>query len=224
MKIGGLVKNSFVDYPEKISCVIFTTGCNMNCWYCHNKHLLAKEIKLLSEQEIFLFLQEHKPFLDAVTISGGEPTLQEDLPIFIKKIKDMGYLVKLDTNGTNYKMLKNLIDDNLLNYVAMDIKAPLDKYSLITKTFNIGEIKKSIELLKQNKVTYEFRTTLPSNLTMLDIQNIAKEINGAENYSLQKLRQPNLEEEKLNCEAEKMLLKAKEIASKYVKNVVIKGL
>ncbi len=239
MEIGGFVKNSFVDYPQKITCVVFTIGCNMNCWYCHNKHLLSEEAKnKVDEKEIFNFLQTHKTFLDAVTISGGEPTLQKDLPNFIKKIKSLGYLIKLDTNGTNYEMLKALIDDNLLNYVAMDIKAPLDNYNLVTSSYNITRIKKSVALLKQNKVNYEFRTTISPNLTLKDIEKIAKDINGAETYCLQQYKKPehivNTGKELINLKqcnvlnfepvSENFVLQCREIASKYVKKVLVKGL
>ncbi len=190
MNIGGIVKNSFVDYPQKISCVIFTIGCNMNCWYCHNKHLLHNDCKKLDEQEIFNFLKEHKTFLDGVVISGGEPTLQSDLEDFIIKIKKLGYLVKLDTNGTNYKLLKKLIDNKYIDYVAMDIKAPLENYSLITSTKKLDDIKSSIELLKQNCIDYEFRTTFSPDLTVSDIAKIAKGILGAKSYSIQKYEIP----------------------------------
>lgn len=190
MDIGGLVKNSFVDYPNKMCCVVFTTNCNMNCWYCHNKHLLNGKTEKISDNEIFAFLDTHKQFLDAVTISGGEPTLQKDLIPFIKKVKEMGFLIKLDTNGTNYEILKFLVDNKYLDYVAMDIKAPLHKYNEVTNiTKNqIDEIKKSIKFLMQNKVNYEFRTTICPNLTLKDIETICKTIKGAKNYSLQKYR------------------------------------
>ena len=244
MNIGGIVKNSFVDYPEKIACVIFTTGCNMNCWYCHNKHLLNGNPSKLDENEILNFLQEHKTFLDAVVISGGEPTLQPDLQDFIKKIKGMGYLIKLDTNGTNYTELKNLIENNLIDYVAMDIKAPIDKYSLITSCYDIQSIKRSILLLKQGKIKYEFRTTFSPDLTLDDFLSIAKELKGAENYSIQQYKIPkyleskgakqnNISNKNIEIDSDKLNLKpvddsflinAKHIAQSYIKNVIVKGL
>ena len=131
MKIGGFVKNSFVDYPGLISTCIFTVGCNLNCWYCHNKHLLIDQQKLINEEEIFEFLSSHKGFIDAVVVSGGEPTTQKDLIEFLSKVKNMGYKVKLDTNGTNFDVLKKVVEQNLVDYVAMDIKAPIEKYEQI---------------------------------------------------------------------------------------------
>ena len=153
MKIGGFVKNSFVDYPGKIACTIFTVGCNMRCWYCHNSHLFNKQKNLISEEEIFEFLQTHKDFLDGVVISGGEPTLQPDLIDFIKKIKFFGNDVKLDTNGTNFDVLDHLIKEKLVDYVAMDIKAPIEDYEKITLVKNnIENINNSIDLLLKGVV------------------------------------------------------------------------
>ena len=234
MNIGGIVKNSFVDYPGKICYTIFTNGCNINCWYCHNKHLLKNNVSVISESEVLNFLTSHKPFLDAVTISGGEPTLQKDLPEFIRKIKNLGYEVKLDTNGTNFNVLESLIKQNLLDFVSVDIKAPLDSYNKISENCNVGEIEKSINLLKQNLVNYEFRTTISPNLTLEDIEKISKTIKGAKNYSLQQYR-PVSEDDSLKGTSfsNNFLLqpldgtfinKAKQIALKYLKNVVVKGL
>lgn len=228
MNIGGLVKNSFVDYPKKICCVIFTNGCNMNCWYCHNNHLINNKTPKISEQEIFNFLKSHKPFLDAVTISGGEPTLQPDLASFIKKIKDMGFLIKLDTNGTNFEILKNLIESNLLDYVSMDVKAPINKYNLISSKVNIDDIKKSIEFLKQGKVDYEFRTTLCPSLTKQDILDIAKLLQGAKNYSLQQYKVPeHIKKDESNLNqikfSESEVLQIKKHIEGLINSVTLKG-
>lgn len=225
MIIAGFVKNSFVDYPGKIASTIFTAGCNMRCWYCHNSHILENFENKVEEDFILNFLKERKGFIDAVVISGGEPTLQKDLKEFIKKIKVLGYLIKLDTNGSNYEVLKSLIDENLLDYVAMDIKAPLNKYSKITNTkIDIDNIKKSIELLIENKVDYEFRTTFSPDLTLEDIEEICASLKGAKNYVIQKYNV--VEYNKINMPLRKKEdhIKAKNIALKYINNVILKGI
>ena len=184
MEISGLIKNSFVDYPKNIACVVFTAGCNMNCWYCHNHDLISETKGEIDEEYVFSLLEERKKFLDGVVITGGEPTLQPDLTEFIKKVKSIGLKVKLDTNGTNLSVVKNLVNAGLLDYIAMDVKAPLSKYSVITSVPNIQEIKDSIEYIKNCGVDYEFRTTFAPNLTSDDIKQFVK------NYALQQYRKP----------------------------------
>lgn len=189
MIIGGFVKNSFIDFPGHISCVIFTSGCNMNCWYCHNQSLINTQKGLTSIEEILEFIKSRKQFLDGVVISGGEPTLHKDLKDVIKKIKELGLKVKLDTNGTNFEVLQDLVKNNLLDFVAMDIKAPFSSYKKITQTSdNMESIKKSAALLIDGKVDYEFRTTFAPNLTIKDIFELAKDIKGAKKYVLQNCR------------------------------------
>ena len=223
MHIGGVVKNSFVDYPGKIACTIFTIGCNYNCWYCHNSHLLSSKDKV-DENKVLEFLRERKNWLDGVVVSGGEPTLQPDLEEFIKKIKNMGYPVKLDTNGSNFDVLKRLVDNKLVDYVAMDIKAPFDKYKNITQTdVNIENVKKSIEFLKSGQVDYEFRTTFSPDLTVDDIENICKEIKGAKNYSIQKYRVVEYNKINMKPKNHEEHIRAREVAKKYVQNVLVKG-
>ena len=225
MNIGGFVKNSFVDYPGKIACTIFTVGCNMRCWYCHNSHLFNKQTNLVSEEEIFEFLESHKGFLDGVVVSGGEPTLQPDLVEFIKKIKSMGYEVKLDTNGTNFDVLEHLINEKLVDYVAMDIKAPLQDYSKITLVkCNMENINNSIDLLLKNVVDYEFRTTFSPDLSLDDIEKICKRISGAKNYSIQKYNIVEYNKVNMMLRPKEDHFKAEEKAKKYVKNVIVKGL
>lgn len=223
MHIGGVVKNSFVDYPGKIACTIFTIGCNYNCWYCHNSHLLSSKDKI-DENKVLEFLRERKNWLDGVVVSGGEPTLQPDLEEFIKKIKDMDYPVKLDTNGSNFDVLKRLVDNKLVDYVAMDIKAPFDKYKNITQTdVNIENVKKSIEFLKSGQVDYEFRTTFSPDLTVDDIESICKEIKGAKNYSIQKYRVVEYNKINMKPKNHEEHMRARDVAKKYVQNVLVKG-
>lgn len=190
MEISGLIKNSFVDYPANIACVVFTAGCNMNCWYCHNHNLIGQTTGEISEEYVFNLLKERKTFLDGVVITGGEPTLQPDLEEFILKIKKMGYKVKLDTNGTNLKVVKRLVSKGLLDYIAMDIKAPISKYKIITTVPNLIEIEDSINYIKNCGVNYEFRTTFAPNLTVEDIVEIANYIKGAKTYALQQYNKP----------------------------------
>lgn len=185
MKIGGIQKLSLIDYPHMLSAVLFTIGCNFRCPFCHNPTLVIPEkyAQSIDVDGIFKFLEERKKYINGVVITGGEPTLYPDLPEFIKKIKGMGYAVKLDTNGSNPEMLERLIDEKLVDYVAMDIKAPLERYSELTNTdVDIEKIKKSIEILKKSKVKYEFRTTVAPNLTFEDIEKICGEVGGAEYY------------------------------------------
>ena len=147
--IGGVQKTSLVDFPEKVAAVVFTQGCNFRCGYCHNPDLLEFGQKTeWNEHSFFDFLKTRLGKLDGVVISGGEPTLQSDLHDFIEKIKQMGFAVKLDTNGTNPKIVEKLLKNNLLDYIAMDIKAPLFKYKEITGVnVNIDDIKQSISII-----------------------------------------------------------------------------
>ncbi len=190
MKIGYVQKTSFIDYPGKISAVVFTQGCNFRCPYCHNPELVDKRRygDTTFMGDVYTFLEKRREKLDAVVISGGEPTLQPDLIPFMKKVKSMGYLVKLDTNGSRPKVLQDAFRGNVLDYVAMDIKAPWDKYSLVAGSLvNITHIKESIALLMASGIAYEFRTTIVNSLLRPeDIMNMAKMIQGAQLYILQK--------------------------------------
>ena len=190
MNIGGLQKFSMIDYPGKLTAIIFTLGCNFRCGYCHNPELVLPEKfnPSLDEKKILEFFKTRIGKLDAISITGGEPTLQADLPQFIKKIKDLGFLIKLDTNGTNPKMLKEIIDNKLVDYLAMDIKAPLKKYEEVIKMpVDLEDIKKSIKMIMDSGIEYEFRTTIvKSQLSVQDLLDIGKLIKGAQIYYLQK--------------------------------------
>lgn len=192
MKISGIQKNSFVDFPGKLSAVVFTPGCNMNCFYCHNRILISGDnnTELIETDTFFEMISGRKSFLDGVVVTGGEPTLQKDLGDFIKKVKDLGYPVKLDTNGTNPKVIESLINKGLVDYIAMDVKAPFGKYNEICGVdVDIASIKRSIEILKRGTVDYEFRTTVAPGLDMDDLCEIAWSIAGARLYVLQKCRE-----------------------------------
>jgi pyruvate formate lyase activating enzyme len=203
MIIGGFEKFSLNDYPGKTSAVIFTRGCNFRCRYCHNPELVLPEkyAKEIPKSEIFDFLESRKSKLDAVTVTGGEPTTYSDLPEFLQKIKKLGFLVKLDTNGTNPEMLQEIIEKNLVDYIAMDVKAPFDaeSYQKITGVaVDIKKLKKSADIIMNSGLPYEFRTTIVKSLTSLDdLRQIAKSIKGAQNYFLQKFVPTKLNDETL---------------------------
>jgi pyruvate formate lyase activating enzyme len=189
MKIGGLQRVSLIDYPGLISAVVFLQGCNFKCSYCHNPELVDPGLfqPCLRENDIFEFLDTRKGKLDAVSITGGEPTLQDKLPAFIKQIRKMGFAIKMDTNGSQPKVIKNLLAENLLDFIAMDIKAPREKYTDIVKAaVKPDAIKESINLILKAKITHEFRTTIvESQLGENDILQIGELIAGTDRYVLQ---------------------------------------
>ena len=190
MQIAGLQKTSFVDYPGKPCAVVFTPRCNMNCYYCHNAHILFGAPQLIPESEVMAFLEKRWGVLSAVTVSGGEPTLQGDLADFIRRVKAIGYLVKLDTNGLKPSVLAQLMQAGLLDYAAMDIKASPEKYNEITRTKNdLPAIKKSIAILRSGNVPHEFRTTFAPTLTIEDVVKAAEMVKGTSRYYLQQYRQ-----------------------------------
>lgn len=197
MIIGGLQKTSLLDFPEKIAAIVFTMGCNFRCGYCHNPELINGEAKI---EEVFEFLKTRQGKLDGVVITGGEPCLQKDLPEFIKQVKELGFAVKLDTNGSFPEMLEKVLPD--LDYVAMDIKAPLEKYSQIVNVdVDTLKILKSIEVLKNGGVDYEFRTTvLKSQLSFEDFEKIGQLIQGAPRYYLQRFEASKILDKSLENE------------------------
>ena len=187
MKISGHQKVSLVDYDGQVATTIFTSGCNFACPFCHNSGLVKGTEPEIPTNEIMDYLIKRKNVLSAVCISGGEPTLHRDLPEFISQIKSLGYLVKLDTNGTNLNMLKYLIENKLVDYIAMDIKNSFENYSKTIGVENSANIKDTIDYIMASGIDYEFRTTLIKNYhTHKDIENIAKTISGANKYFLQK--------------------------------------
>lgn len=189
MKIAGLQKVSLIDYPQKIACTIFTQGCNFRCPYCHNPELLStnSDKPYIDEAIFFDFLTQRKGKIDGVCITGGEPTLQKDLIDFISKIVDLGFIVKLDSNGTDPTMLKQLINLELLDYIAMDIKSPKAKYDKISQTHNLlPVISNSIKIIMESDVDYEFRTTAPKEILSIDdLKQISKELVGVKRWIIQ---------------------------------------
>lgn len=202
-KLAGLQKTTFIDYPEKIACIVFTQGCNFRCGYCHNPELFENKEPVLSVPAFFEFLNKRKGKLDGVVITGGEPTLHgKDLIEFIKEVKSFDFLVKLDTNGTHPDVLQELFNENLLDYIAMDIKAPLAKYKTITQTdIDTKIIKKSIDMIMNSGVDYEFRTTIvKSQLSVEDLRQIGELIQGAKRYYMQKFLATKILDETLMSE------------------------
>lgn len=195
MQIAGLTPLSLIDYPGKLACIVFTHGCNWRCPFCHNPDILQIKKNIsdkVSVQEIdfFKFLETRVNKLEAVVITGGEPTLQADLQVFLGKIKQLGFSIKLDSNGTNPDILKQIINANLVDYLAMDIKHSFDKYKLATgRKVDLEKIKESIDLIKNSGVDYEFRTTVVSGIhTFEDAVQTAKLVWQSKRYFIQEYR------------------------------------
>jgi len=212
MKIAGLQKFSLIDYPGKISAVVFTRGCNFKCPFCHNPELVLPEsyAELFPLEKVFEFFEKRKTQLDGIVITGGEPTLQDDLIDFIKKIKESGFLVKLDTNGSNPGVLDKLIREKLIDFISMDIKAPFEKYDkLCGKKINIENIQKSIQIIKDSGIEHTFRTTVVKHyLDYSDLIAIREMIGEDQKYVLQnfnktgKILNPKLKETEQYTEME----------------------
>jgi pyruvate formate lyase activating enzyme len=190
MKIGGLQKVSLIDYPGKICATVFCQGCNFHCPYCHNRELVDPGFynACLAEEQMFDYLEKRRERLEAVTITGGEPTIQRDLIKFASIIRDMGYLVKIDTNGSQPEVLEQLLRKKLVDYIAMDIKAPLNKYDDATRTPGSDKmIRQSTAMVMSSGIDYEFRTTVvKSQINKADLLAIGGLIKDASLYALQR--------------------------------------
>ena len=190
MIIHGFQKMTLLDYPSKVACTLFTAACNLRCPFCHNAGLVTSinAAERIDEEEILSYLKKRRGILDGVCITGGEPTLQKDLADFIRRVKALGYAVKLDTNGTNPDLLAALIDEGLLDYVAMDVKNSKQKYAATVglADYDLASVEKSVSLLLEGRVDYEFRTTVVAEYhTPADIADIAGWIKGAPRYFIQ---------------------------------------
>jgi pyruvate formate lyase activating enzyme len=191
IEIRGVQKTSLLDYPGKVCTVVFLNRCNFRCPFCHNAELVLGEIKEdIPSEEIFDFLDKKRKWLDGVCITGGEPTLHKGLKAFIERIKAKGLLVKLDTNGTNSKMLKELINKKLVDYVSMDIKADQEGYEKAAGAkVSMSQIQESVMILMNSGIEYEFRTTVvPGLFNEKSAENIAKWLSGAKRFYLQQFR------------------------------------
>lgn len=188
MKIGGLIKFTLIDYPGHVAAVVFTQGCNFRCRYCHNPELVYPHLlqESVPQEEILSFLRRRQGSLEGVVITGGEPTLQPDLLDFMQQVKDLGYKIKLDTNGTKPDVIQAALEKHLVDFIAMDLKAPLDKYSQITGVeFDPKVIRKSMDLLISSGLPYEFRTTYDKEvLKDEDLAVLAAAVHG-KNYRVQ---------------------------------------
>ena len=232
MVFGGLQKNSFIDYPGKISCVLFASGCNFDCPYCHNPDLAkgcTKYSPFSTENDVYDFLDNRKAFLDGVVISGGEPTLQNDLVLLCKKVKNMGYPVKLDTNGSRPRVIKQLIDDGLVDYIAMDIKTDPFNYSpLIKKDCKPDNIISSIRIIMESDLAYEFKTTCIKPIINKNvIESISRRIQGARLYALQQFQNTDVLHPEFFKENEESydydeLLGFKSIAQPWVERCIVR--
>jgi len=192
MRLGGLQKLTLLDFPEHVACTIFTLGCNFRCPYCHNSSLVVpgrfREEGEISEEEFFAFLKKRQGLLDGVAITGGEPLIQKDISEFIRKIRDLGYLVKLDTNGAFPEKLKEILDEGLVDFVAMDIKTVPEDYASVCGIADppVAKLKESIGLLRGSKVPFEFRTTVIDEVHDESVmEKIGELIEGVDRYFLQ---------------------------------------
>lgn len=193
MKISGFDKLTLLNYPDKVACTIFTSGCNLRCPFCHNSGLVTNNYNEISFDSIYEYLKKRIGILDGVCITGGEPLIHADIKDYIKKIKDLGYLVKIDTNGCNPKLLKELIDLKLVDYIAMDIKNIYSKYDITSGVkVNIDNIKKSISIIENSGIDYEFRTTIVKEFhSTQDIKEILSYISSNSNYYIQNFKNSN---------------------------------
>ncbi|MBO4983435.1 MAG: anaerobic ribonucleoside-triphosphate reductase activating protein [Clostridia bacterium] len=227
MLIGGFQKMTMLDYPTKIACTIFTHGCNFRCPFCHNARLVVREPDLFDENEILSYINKRRGVLDGVCISGGEPMLQGDLFDFMKKVKDMGMLIKLDTNGYFPDKLSDAINSGLVDYVAMDIKNCKDKYALTAGLDNmdISKIEKSVDILMSGKIDFEFRTTVTRELhSPADFVKIGEWIKGNEKYYIQSFIDSGELIENSSSPLDMQGLEAlKEAVLPYVPNTLLRG-
>jgi pyruvate formate lyase activating enzyme len=230
MQIKGLVKTSIVDYPGKVATVVFVGGCSFRCPYCYNADLVLRPESLpdIEVGEVLRLMAERQGFVDGVVITGGEPTLQTDLDFF-REVKALGFAVKLDTNGYHPHSLQRLLQEGLLDYVAMDVKGPLEKYSLVAgRRVDTKRIEDSIQLVLSSEIEHGFRTTIvPGMVAVKDVDAIAQSIAGARRYFLQQFRPSStlaLQFTMMDPYPATVLEKMADAARKWVANVSIRGI
>jgi pyruvate formate lyase activating enzyme len=230
MIIGGLQKTSLIDFPGKVSCVCFVSGCNFRCPYCHNPDLVQHPGNAFLDENSFLdFVRERQGFLDGVVISGGEPTLQNDLPAFVSRIKKAGYAVKVDTNGSHPHMIRDLIEKRLVDYIAMDIKTDPSLYPLFMKRgIDPDCIRSSIKLIMASGIPYEFRTTCVRPIVDAGaVETIARLIQGSflyvlQNFSQARVLQPDFFENRKAGYDQEEMMQLKSIAETWVKKCIVR--
>lgn len=229
MQIHGLNKTTLLDYPEHVAATVFTGGCNFRCPFCHNKDLVLNPAgqPLIEEEEIFTFLKKRKGIITGVCVTGGEPTLQPDLKQFLAKIKELGLKVKLDTNGYRPTVLSDVVESGLADYVAMDIKASRENYGRVAgcERIETEKIEESVNYLMQDKVPYEFRTTIVKELhTETEIEKIGKWLQGCRAYFLQSYEEnENVIQPGFHSCTEEELVEFVKILQQYIKNVKLRG-
>jgi pyruvate formate lyase activating enzyme len=232
LEIKGFLETSLIDWDGKIVCVVFLPGCNFRCPFCHNAGLFEhpEKYKTIPEERVFKYLGSHEDFIDGVCITGGEPTMhkKKGLTEFIKKVKKMGFLVKLDTNGADPEYIKELVHQKLIDFVAMDLKAPLEAYNNAANVkVDIMKIKESINFLLSGEVDYEFRTTIvPTIFGLEEIEDAVLLINGAKKYALQQFEPEHCEDislKKLKPADIETVTEMMDIAKKHVKKVIYRG-
>lgn len=230
MRIDGLQKMTLLDFPGKVACTVFTGGCNFCCPFCHNA-LLVTELPQKPDytvDEILGFLKKRQGLLDGVAITGGEPLMNPDIDSFIKEIRKLGYSVKLDTNGSFPERLEKIVNDGLIDYVAMDIKNCKKKYAETVglSSFDLSKVERSVDFLKNGSVDYEFRTTVVREFhTVDDIRKAAEWISGAKRYFLQNfVDSGNLIDPSVGGVAKKTMFRMKEAAADFVPQTEIRGI
>ncbi len=232
MQIHGLNKTTLLDYPEHVAATVFTGGCNFRCPFCHNRDLVLNPSRqpVIEEKEILDFLKKRKGIITGVCVTGGEPTLQSDLKDFLGKVKEIGLHVKLDTNGYRPEILMDVVENGLADYVAMDIKSSKEGYAevigLERSLFNMENIEKSVAYLMQNKIPYEFRTTVVKELhTEKEIDQIGQWIKGCRAYYLQSYEEnENVIQKVFHPCTKEELLTFKQRLSQYIDNVQLRGI
>ncbi len=230
MRLSGIQKLTLLDFPETVSCILFTGGCNLRCSFCHNASLaLNGNYPNISEEELFDFLKKRKGILDGVVITGGEPLIHNDIMELLEKIKELGYKIKLDTNGTNPKLLEEIVSSNLVDYVAMDIKNSPEQYGKTVgiQNFDISAVERSKNFLMQNTVQYEFRTTVVRGIhEKEDLISLAKWIKNAKKYYLQQFKNSGdlINEAGLSSFSEEEIKKFADYVRPFVPSVQVRGI
>lgn len=230
LEIKGLEKLSVIDYPGKTCCIVFLAGCNFRCPYCHNPDLIERpgELESMTGEDVLEFMKSRRKWLDGVCVTGGEPCLHEGLEDFLRKVKKEGFLTKLDTNGTNPEMVERLVKEGLLDYIAMDVKAPPERYGEVTRSeVDIEKVRKSTEVIMRSGVDYEFRTTVvPKLFRKQDVEGIGSWLNGAGKFFIQGFRAGNTLDKAFEKEpafTESELEELAEIARKHFREVGVRS-